>query len=545
MNKIHWVLMVVAMMVLWCTGCGNGGRVDPRLAAIDSIVDRDSVAAWQQLQAIDSAALTTEVDRALYALLHQQLRYKQYLPLDTTVLATLREYYGEHSAGNHFTRTLLLIGAAAEDAGAADVAITWYKRTETDATEKADTFFMAFSKLRIAKAFEAAYSDDSISIMKFKECAPLFRAIGSPIYECVSLTEAGGLYRLHDLDSAYYYLTKAQEVAKEMNDTSRIIEITSHLSGYYFMLNDFKRSKDLAVSAINRGMNIIPQHILIQAYNNAAFAYAKLGEADSALYYIHAKPASPQPELDEMNEHYTMSLIAQSKGDVESYITHNKREDEIADSVLLASMYAKVREAETKYDKTQAELEASRAKWRLTVAIAGMVVLAVFAMLLIYFFIQREKRLEAQMELLHSELAQSQELVSRSEHVSDEMKETVRQQLTIMNEQLSTYYLYSHNAAQFMRHFKGHIDNFLGNEAFWDKLMNYVNETHNGLIDRITTQAPHLGEKNLKFVCLDCLGFEEAILMLLMGYNNKRSVANRRTVIAHQLEECGIDYRHN
>ena len=97
--------LMVAVVVWMLVGCREGGVAgDARLLAVDSIVDTDSVAAWRQLQAIDSASLATDADRNLYALLHQQILYKQYQQLDTVLLATLCDYYDAHPDGNRLTR---------------------------------------------------------------------------------------------------------------------------------------------------------------------------------------------------------------------------------------------------------------------------------------------------------------------------------------------------------------------------------------------------------------------------------------------------------
>ena len=217
MNKAYRVLMVVAMMVWWCTGCGNGGRVDPRLAAIDSIVDRDSVAAWQQLQAIDSAALTTEADRALYALLHQQLRYKQYLPLDTTVLQSLLGYFSNHD--RHDThplkvRTMILMGAFREDAGNADDAMDLYLQAIEEA-DTADYRNLGQANMRVGVLLNQHFAKQITAEPYFEKAYHYFTLTGDTPHQGTALATLASIYRVTKHERAHATLEQASQLTLE------------------------------------------------------------------------------------------------------------------------------------------------------------------------------------------------------------------------------------------------------------------------------------------------------------------------------------------
>jgi len=533
----HGIVWIVVAAVVWmAAACGGGGTAgDTRLLAVDSIVDNDSVAAWRQLQAIDSASLTTDADRHLYALLHQQILYKQYQQLDTVVLSELCDYYAAHPDGNRLTRALLLSGGAREDAGLLAEAIPWYKRAEAGATECRDTFLLAFSKMRMAKVYFAAYTQDSIHIVKFKEAVPLFHAVGSHIYECGCLKEIGAASRLHDNDSAYHYLSRALALSTEMGDTARIYENLSLLAGYYYCVEDYAKCKDLSVEVLTKGQGWLRANILSSTYTNAAFAYAKLGMADSALFYDQAKPPSPQQGLDKMNHHRTLSLIAQSRGDAEGYIKHNLAEDEIADSILLASMQAKIREVEAKYDVSQAELETSRVRLKLILSLLALGLMAISIGILIYRQRRRAKTLALEMEALRDELSHSVTEVQTAHRANDELRGAVKSHLATMSDYLETYYTFSHNPKQFAAHFKAQVNTFANDEDFWTKMKAYLDETHDGLISRLTEQYPDLSDMDVKFICLDCCDFPTGVTMLLMGFTNRNSVINRRYLIAKRM----------
>ena len=550
--------LVIAVVAWMAAGCHEGGGVahDARLLAIDSIVDTDSVAAWQQLQAVDSASLASEGDRMLYALLHQQILYKQYLPLDTVLLTKLRDYYGTHPNGNRLTRALMLSGGACEDAGQPVEAIDWYKCAESEGEQSNSTFLLAFAKFRMAKVYNAAYTQDSTHIVKFKEAAPLFHAAGAPTYECECLKEIGAAYRLRNADSAYHYLSRALEMATDMGDTAQIFDNLSLMAGYYYCIEDYARCKNLAVEVLARGHQWLRLHTLNATYNNAAFAYAKLGMADSALYYNQHKPASPQPGLDEMNYHRTLSLIAQAEGNADEYIRHNLAEDEISDSILLASKQGEIKAVEAKYDVSQAELRTTRTRLMLIIAMLVLAVMALCIAFLIFRQQQRNKQFALEMELLRDELAHSvaeleetrlanESSPSAANAADSELQDSTqttaalrsmaRSYLTSIRDHLEAYYNFSHNTKQFAAYFKAQVNKFANDEEFWANLKKYLDNTHNGLITNLERQQPKLTDVDVKFICLDCCDFPPGVIMLLMGYTTTHSVENRRYVIAKRL----------
>lgn len=556
-RRVVW--MVAAVMTWMAAACGGGGTAgDARLLAVDSIVDTDSVAAWRQLQAIDSATLSTDADHMLYTLLHQQLRYKQYLPLDTARLARLREYYNANPDGNRLARAMVLTGGACEDAGQPTDAIAWYKRAESEAIKCDATFLLAFAKFRMAKVYNAAYTQDSTHIIKFKEAAPLFRAAGARAYECESLKETGAAYRSRNADSAYHYLSRALDLSRELCDTAQIYDNLSLLAGYYYCIEDYSRCKDLAVDILAQGCQWLRPHTLNATYNNAAFSYAKLGKTDSALYYNRAKPASPQAGLDQMNYFHTLSLIAQAEGNADEYIRYNLAEDEISDSILLASKQGEIKAAEAKYDLSQAELNATRSRLMLVIA---MLVLAVMALCIAFLLFRQQQRAKAfalEIELLHDELAHSAAKLEETHqahampHTGDpvadgdsELKETrqanaalrgmARAYLNSIRDYLEAYYNFNHNTKQFTSYFKTQVNKFVNDEEFWSNLRKYLDNTYDGLITNLERQQPKLTDVDVKFICLDCCDFPPGVIMLLMGYTNSHSVENRRYVIARRL----------
>ena len=92
-------ITVVAALVALVTGCGGVHRYDARLVAADSLMWIAPDSALATLTAIDS--LTGEGDRAYYALLMTQARYKCYADItasDDSAITRAIDYYRAHSS---------------------------------------------------------------------------------------------------------------------------------------------------------------------------------------------------------------------------------------------------------------------------------------------------------------------------------------------------------------------------------------------------------------------------------------------------------------
>ena len=440
-SRLIALCLMVALVVCLLAGCGGGGvATDARLLAVDSIVDTDSVAAWRQLQAIDSASLATDADRNLYALLHQQILYKQYLPFDTMVINRLLTYY-EPKGGELYARTVLYKGISLDEAGDKAGAVAWLKRAEGLASDGGFTFDLAFSKLRMAKILQAQFTQDSVPLLKYKEAVPLFRTTGHHEYECACLTEVGTLYRTKDLDSAWHYLSAAQEMAAELGDSSRIYNIRGFMSGYYYMRGDYAKAKDVAVMTLREGAHYMSPNPLSHTWVNASFAYAQLGNRDSALYYIEHKPRADAAQ-DEMFRCMTLKYLAEKEGNFDEYDRNAERKSEIADSILLNTLQTQLREVEARYDKSQAELNALT--WRnkfLMVTLLGVVLTAILV-LVAYRLMTRNRRYRNRLATMQADLEAASREVARSQGLNVELREALARELSADHELLLNYYTY-------------------------------------------------------------------------------------------------------
>ena len=553
MNKAYWVLMLVAMMVWGCTGCGNGGRVDPRLAAIDSIVDRDSVAAWQQLQAIDSAALTTEADRALYALLHQQLRYKQYLPLDTTVLATLREYYANKADYSHLVYTMILTGSYFEDLHLYEKAITWYKNAEFLA-DTADYRNLAQINMRLGFIYYDNYSDHHIVKQKFERASHYYELEGDTGHLAVALDYLGGIYRTIKHDKAHATLKRAATCASSSGDEITFVASNEKLARC--LLNDSLPGEALTIikTCEQHPMNL---QVANDCYYTAAQALAMLGKPSEALTY-YKKVTPPTDTYSRHMKAQTLRAIAQAQGDHALALKYSHETTRCADSLMNATVISTIFETERKMDERSIiTLRTSGRSMGIKILVLGGAIslLIVSFLFMIYYRNRAHKR---QMDALKQEIdLQAIELLSNHSKTSavveekkalalklKELETQLRQQQDTSNRFLLQYVSYirslmalenKSNPIEFKKEFQRLSATYADDEQFWDEIHKYANLKTAGVAATWKHAFPKLSRRDIKFMELSVAGFKYTEVAFMLNLT-PQSISVHRERIAKKME---------
>ena len=531
---------VLLLAVALLAACRGGGRADARLLAVDSVVDTDSVAAWRMLQAVDSASLTREADRALYALLHQQLRYKQYLPLDTTVLNQAMGHFDatREQGKRQVARARLLKGLAHIELGEMDDGIALIKHAEELMAATTDTFMLAYTQLQLATNYQNAYSEDTVYYGTYKDAARLFRAIGRHDYECECYTSLGEVYRTRNNDSAFVYIHRALDLAAATGNKMQYYNNKSTLAGYYWVVKDYARGKREAVACVDSGAAFMRQWQLSRAVTTASLCYAHLGMTDSATHYLERiPPSSKGAAMDELQRLMCRNAIAEVNGDMAGYVRGRNRSIAISDSIVKASNQVKISVAKAKYDHAQAQLASVREHLKFVVAAIGIAVLALVLALLMAVYRKRQRRARRRIEQLQLHLALAIDEVSKNETLTAEIRDSLASMLNHEHAMLLEYFTLGSHADIFARRMKRRLSSQGFEDDLWASLYTLADSTHHKIITTLRDKGC-LGEQDLRLIAMDCCGFSREVEQLLLHYTNAHSITTRRARIVKHL---GID----
>lgn len=440
MTKRHHFLFVrsvgftalIALVVLFAE-CSQRSPDKTALMQIDSLLLRnDYTEALKMIGNIDPASLDEE-GRALYALLLTEAKYKNYDPItsDSLISQAVRYYRGSNDR-EKATRSLLYQGCVYEVLGDPEKAVDCYNMADESA-DRQDIANKAYAKLRLGALYHGyVVGAKRIAVEKYFEALQLYRLLSDKHYELLCLTNIGAIYRdskeKEKQDSALYYIDSAIDLAQNQNEAYFIFTNLYHKAEFYELFKqDYLNAKNFAVQAIRIGGREIDHP---RAHYCAAKSYIKLGQIDSALYYLNRSPESASAN-DSIMYYNLLADISRFRNDNESWLNYHDKAHAMADSILIGSLNAKLLTIEKKYDLQKEELKnvtlrsELKGAW-LTVALALLAALA-----LIHFLWRYRNRLrtkENEYELLKSDLDTSltslEQMRLTINNYEEELKET-------------------------------------------------------------------------------------------------------------------------
>lgn len=399
---------LIALVVLF-SECSQKSPSMTALMQIDSLLlKKDYTGALKEINTIDPASLDEE-GRAFYALLLTEAKYKNYDPITSdSLISQAVRYYRDSNDREKATRSLLYQGCVYEVLGEPEKAVDSYNKADESA-DKHDIANKAYAKLRLGVIYQGyAVGAKKIALEKYFEALQLYRLLPDRHYELLCLTNIGAIYRdfkeEEKQDSALYYIDSAIDLAQKQNEVFFIFSNLYHKAEFYELFKqDYLNAKDFAVQAIGIGGKEIDHP---RAHYCAAKSYIKLGQIDSALYYLNCSPESVTAN-DSIMYYNLLADISRFRNDHESWLNYHNRAHAMADSILIGSLNGKLLTTEKKYDLQQEQLKnvtlrsELRGAW-LTVALALLA-----ALTLIHFLWRYRNRLrtkENEYELLKSDL---------------------------------------------------------------------------------------------------------------------------------------------
>ena len=352
MKHLLAVIVAVVGLVAVVTGCGGSPRYDARLVAADSLMHDLPDSALALVQAVDTASLPHEGDRAYRDLLLTQARYRCYITAtsDSAINRALT-YYRQHDGEREkLTRAYIYKGAVMEELGHPDSAMLYYKHAEATAAPT-DYFNLGYSNMRIAQLYQSLYTNDSAAFVRMKQADHYFFLINDTSYLITTSGTIGAFLCQSDKDSACIYLEKAISLANAINSPKRF-KYQSKLSGLYFYKGDYIKAKNLAMDIMKNSRNAYLDEILFYYY--AARSYIKLSMMDSA-YYVKSIIPVPNNSLDSMNHYKLLSEIAWVEHRHEDYADYLSKSKDINDKIFNASSQSDISRAELKWDSDMAQ----------------------------------------------------------------------------------------------------------------------------------------------------------------------------------------------
>ena len=557
----HIIIVLLAVFALMSVGCHHDNATMQQLSRIDSMVyHQGEREALPILQEMDAKGFNNE-EKAFHSLLLTMAQYKCYQPFTSdSVISDVVDHYSKSGDKVKYLKALVAQGCVLEDLGNLDKAVETYHKAE-EIKPIADTAITAYAKLRLGILYqENIVGAKTIAIEKYKEALDLYQFLNDKHYQMLCLSIIGAIYRDYKdkerQDSCLFFIDSAAELAKEMNDTYFQFETLFMKAEFFELVKfDYRTAKNLVVQAIKIGGKEIDHP---RAHFCAAKSYIKIGQRDSALYYLNHAP-SISTYRDSIKYFKALSEIALFDKDIERWVHYYDKANGIADSVLIHSQNHRLRGVEKKYDVQLAELNKIKYQSRFRgalLALAGVIIASLLLLLGLMRYRNRLKMKQNEAEMLKADLEDSlanlkkmQRLLGDGEQADDGKNNHSNKLCAIVNQQIDAVQQlmklsYQYHGEDFAVKFREAMTlPKTGDESnYWSNLQTLANDLHdNILVKAQETAGGTLNDSELNMLALYCFGFSFTTIMVTMGYKHIGTVYNKKNQIARKLGVPDLD----
>ena len=532
------ILVMVALLVAVVTGCG-AHRYDGRLVAADSLIAQGcSDSALATLEALPTADLTAEGDRAYHGLLLAQARYKSYVTAtsDSDINRALTYYRTHSDEREKLTRAYIYKGAVMEELGHPDSAMLYYKHAEATAAPD-DYFNQGYSKMRMGALYSTYYTLDGKDIEKYEEALDCFKYCNDTNYILMCMNNLGCLYRMSDCQESESIFQQAAHIARTANDTNGIVMISHSMIVLYHYYQQYDKAWE-QIHIINSLNTETDDNSL---YFCIANVFSRLGQIDSALYYIRrAQQVEGNDPLSRLYYFESLSEVALAENDSVMYHKYLYEANKIADSLKSNATKIHILNTESFFDKEtkiQDNYKLRSAK-QMMLAIAIIAILSFMSFVMFYYkrkhyYDELISEIKRDSECQLYDFATLQHRIDELQIKDAQLKDFIMSHTSLMREIIEACYHEPRN--KFANEVKQIIKYQEDNKDNWAKLYDYIDIEYNDIIKKTKIDYPHLNEKDLLLLALSCLGYSCAQIAIIMGYANATCISGNRQRLAKKM----------
>ena len=540
MKHLMTVIVIALVLAAAVAGCSGAHRYDARLMAADSLMQAAPDSALVLIGTVCRDSLADEGDRAYRDLLLTQARYRNYITAtsDSDINRALAWYRAHSGEREKLTRALIYKGAVMEELGHPDSAMLYYKQAEATAAPD-DYFNLGYAKFRMGYLYGQIRALDGKDIQMYEEAMECFSHTNSLYHQFISVNNLGCVYRESHPQKADSLLLKAQGLARNLNDTSLIINNLYAL----LVLYDNQQQYGDALHLLSQLNSFNPEALDYKLCFTAADVYSAIGMPDSASYYIElARQNHTQDKADyRMMLLGSLSMLALLQGDTLLSLKLDQQSEQIADSLMANPEIIEVVKVETNFDKLsqQSRMHSHQNKRATLWIIIGF--LSLIAVLLAIFAGYHYRKTHHYDRLI-ADLKRESMNSSFDNHIEQlnindqHLKDFVKAHTSIMRDVIAACYRApkNHLADEIKRIVQFQNDN----KDAWTELYHYIDLEYNNIMSRTREQHPQLDERNLLLLALTCLGASCSEIAVIQGYANASTIGGNRKRL---MKKMGFD----
>lgn len=345
-KQVYLIIIVIGLL-----SC-HSGQLDKVLQQADSLMENDPDRALALLSSFPHPETLNQADFAAYQLMYTKAKDKCYMDLscDTTLILKSLVYYKEQGDASQKGWSNYYAGRVYEEAGKLFESGLYFLKAAEYAGEIPDHLLGMMANYYLGELHDRQYAFEK-SLEAYKTSYAIYGQTSGEKYTGTLLHAIGSEFGINgNRDSAYFYLEKALEIAREQNDTVEIIAIYNDIGLYLQEDNQYLKAKDylqLSLSLERDSDWMIVQKIAL------AKNYAYLNESDSAILLLNEVKSIVETSNDVELRAIYYKALAEMEATTENYESsffYQKKYITCVDSVYQLQRKSSLAEAEQIYN---------------------------------------------------------------------------------------------------------------------------------------------------------------------------------------------------
>lgn len=462
------------------------------------------------LDSIDSKDIRSGALNARYALLYTEAKYKCYKPVlnDSLIMIAVR-YYSTGNHPEHQFRSYYSLGCIYYELGQLNNAAVALSEAERFAG-KVDDFRRGLLYSQLGVVYSESY-DENRAEQCYKIASDCYSRSGKQTHwayavNCIAISKMNQ----HDFESADSLLCIVQEYAVDNDDRQLYINsIVNRLSCCLY--NDEIDSCSLLV---NHYLSTIGEPCdEWQILSLFADYYIKKKDYVQAESYLKKGWRCAKSYPDSINYYYLSSILAENKGHKDEALAFHKEYVSLQNNNLRKILRQPVLGAQKDHYQTIAELETLKNKHGRAVLTLSVIIFALILVIVLIYRHYKRKRVEEQLYdslLLVEELTASNRIhTDKIEYLRSEVMKQFHERHDVSN---LLYSMFSDTKSQekITKQQLTVIVNSLIRDytspEYSKNLDVILNETYNGIMDRLSENELGLTEKELQLLRFSLAG---------------------------------------
>lgn len=544
-------LFVLLFLALCGVSCRSESTLQDRLIRAESLMSESADSARMVLESIDRRSLTTQRDRARYALLYSQALDKCYVDVDRdTLIRQATDYYGHRKNGIDKARAFFYHGRVYENAGSIDSAIRMYSAAEQSLAGRVDLAERALVTNALGRLY-AAQNFLGLAADKYQESAACFLAADQGLNALRSYTGAiGALSSAGNFTAQEACLDRADSIAVQMNEPSFLLYFARSRANLIIMEHaDYRKALSILRTAVERYADgDVPDSYKMLLGD----IYLHLSEPDSASFYIRSMiDHTPMPEPREQIEIYSLqSRLSNLQHRYAAAYDYSSRALHLLDSLYFSEKEQALPELRARYRNEQLQLRnhylAKVGIYQRYMALAAVAVCIAICVCLVR---ARQRKIARQQQeiaeygetlsRLKGEYEMLQTLQSRRPGPPVIEEAVVERRINFLKQLLDVASGFRHDKEKFTQKIeqmltKGAGRKDRGDEEIFLIFQDLLDMRRPGIVEYIAKSYPQLTGQELTLYSMICLGISKPSVCLVLGFTQK-TYYNYRNQLRHKL----------